>query len=116
MKKILEVLEYSDTEIRFNTDLDFTKQPQSVLDLVPKMMMAMSATLFGKTEINVFAVIRALAVSDLALSNNREELLVNLDLTSEAHGVAFRETIDIMVNAGKAVKIAPGASASPNLS
>ena len=72
MKKILEVLEYSDTEIRFNTDL--------------------------------------------ALSNNREELLVNLDLTSEAHGVAFRETIDIMVNAGKAVKIAPGASASPNLS
>lgn len=112
MKKILEVLEYSNTDIRFKTDLDFMQKPQEVMGLIPKLMMSMSAKLFGKEEANIFAVIRALIVSDLALSNNRKQLLKHLDLDSKASGAAFRETMDMMIKAGKATWI-PNGSSSP---
>lgn len=116
MKKLLEVLEYSDTDIRFNTELDFTKKPQRFMNLIPKIMMSMSSSLFGKNEINVFAIIRALAVADLALSRNREELLRELDVESEGLGQAFKDIIEIMSRQGKAFRIDPVSSLSSKTS
>lgn len=112
MKKIIEVLEYGDNDIRFNTDLDVAKNPQIILDLLPKLMFSMSSTLRGKVEVNVFAVIRSLISADLALSNNRKEMIKMLDEQTKVLSRSFRETLDAMEKEGKATKIPIGVCAA----
>ena len=112
MKKIIEVLDYGDNDIRFNTDLDVTGNHQLVLDLIPRLMFSMSSSLIGKEEINVFAAIRSLVSADMAISNNRKELIRMLDEQSEILSRIFRQTIDAMQKQGKAVTIPAGTRAS----
>lgn len=112
MKKIIEVVEYADQDIRFKTDLDVARNPQLVLDLLPKLMFSMSSTLLGHNEINIFAVIRALIAADLAISVNRREMIKMLDEQTKALSKSFRETMDIMQKQGKAAVIPVGTLAA----
>lgn len=47
MKTILEVLQYGDFDIRFNTDINSGKNPAVITDVISKGAFAMSATLWG---------------------------------------------------------------------
>lgn len=75
MKKVLEVLQYGENEIRFNTDFDVRKDPRVALDVTAKALMAMVTTLWGGNETSVIAMIRALSIADLAASVNMEEMV-----------------------------------------
>lgn len=92
MIKLLEVLKYSDTDIRINTDIDVRKDPWAVQETVISAIMCMATKLWGGNEISVLAMIRALAIADLALSVNREEMIRFLDQASEDYAICFRET------------------------
>lgn len=83
MKKILEVLQYSDMDIRFNTDFDPIKNPEIILDTIAKVTYSMMTKLWGGNEQAVLAMIRALAIADLSLSVNREEMIRYLDDSSK---------------------------------
>ena len=83
MKKILEVLQYGEMDIRFNTDIDVNKNPEVVLDIVSKVAFSMATKLWGGNELSVLAMIRALSIADLALSVNRKEMIKELDRSSE---------------------------------
>ena len=78
MKKILEVLQNGEGDIRFNTDFDVTKDADKLLSVAPNAAMAMMTTLWGGNEISVIAMIRALAIADLAVSVNTEEMLTQM--------------------------------------
>ena len=82
MKKILEVLQYGDTDIRFNTDIDVRKNPNAVMDILSRVAFAMTTSLWGGNEMSVLAMIRTLSIADLAVSVNREEMIHQLDETS----------------------------------
>jgi hypothetical protein len=89
MKKILEVLQYGDTDIRFNTDFDPVKNPNSVTDVITRTAFAMVTKLWGGNETAVLAMIRALAISDLAVSVNRKQMIRNYDEDSAALAKSF---------------------------
>ena len=83
MKKILEVLQYGETDIRFNTDLKPTTHPDSLPMLVGSAAFAMTTRLWGGNEHDVLAVIRALAIADLAVSVNRKDMIKKMDQDSK---------------------------------
>ena len=83
MKKILEVLQYGDFDIRFNTDIDVTKNPNAVPDTIIKAALAMTTSLWGGNELSVLAMIRALSIADLGVSVNRKEMIRYLDISSK---------------------------------
>lgn len=89
MKKILEVLQYGDIDIRFNTDLDPIKHPNVIPDVITRTSFAMTTRLWGGKEMAVLAMIRALAVADLAVCVNRKEMVRHLDEDSEALARSF---------------------------
>ncbi len=82
MKKILEVLQYGDMDIRFNTDIDPVRNPEIILDTIAKVTFSMMTKLWGGNEQAVLAMIRALAIADLSLSVNRKEMIRYLDDSS----------------------------------
>ena len=109
MKKILEVLRFGDTDIRFNTDIPLQKLPQAVQTLPPEILMAMATTLWGGNEPAVLAMIRVLAIADLALSVNREEMISELDDASKHLASAFKRSIrDVSNQGGNIVIFGPG--------
>ena len=75
MKKILEVLQYGDIDIRFNTDFDPVKNPNVIPDVISRTAFAMVTRLWGGNEMAVLAMIRALAIADLAVSVNRKQMI-----------------------------------------
>lgn len=89
MKKILELLQYGDIDIRFNTDLDPIKHPNVIPDVITRTSFAMTTRLWGGNERAVLAMIRALAVADLAVCVNRKEMVRHLDEDSEALARSF---------------------------
>ena len=110
MKKILEVLQYGDHDIRFNTDYDVHKDPQVVMELVPMIATAMTTTLWGGNELSVLAMIRSLTVADLGVSVNRKEMVRFLDETSQL-ARAMMEAREEMMRSGIHVQtFGPGVS------
>ena len=79
MKKILEVIRYGDNDIRFRTDMDPLKDPNLIPQTISELAFAMMSTLWGGNEQAVLAMIRALAIADLAVSVNRREMIAFLD-------------------------------------
>ena len=75
MKKILEVVRYGETDIRFRTDLDPAKDPEIINKTITELAMAMMTTLWGGNEQAVLAMIRALAIADLGVSVNRRQMV-----------------------------------------
>lgn len=109
MKKILEILQYGETDIRFKTDFKASVKPDTVVDLVTKISFAMMTSLWGGNEQDVIAVIRALTLSDLAVSVNRKEMIRMLDKDSEFFAKAIRDAHrDFQKSGGKVVTFVPG--------
>ena len=109
MKKILEVLRYGDGDIRFNTDIDPLKNPEEIGNVLLQITMAMGTKLWGGNEQAVLAMVRVLAIADLSLSVNREEMLRSLDVQSASMRKAFDEALaDFEKDGGKVQRFGPG--------
>jgi len=109
MKKILEVLQYGEMDIRFNTDIDVNKNPEVVLDIVSKVAFSMATKLWGGNELSVLAMIRALSIADLALSVNRKEMIKELDRSSETMARTMKMAAEeFRRNGGKLMTFGPG--------
>ena len=107
MKKILEVLSYGPGDIRFKTDFHPPLNPNTLQDVLIGAMHSMSTQLWGGDETSVLAMIRMLAVADLALSVNRPDMVRFLDKQSKVMGQIFKEATQEMVRQGKAVVFPP---------
>ncbi|MBP5566775.1 MAG: hypothetical protein J6X57_04725 [Bacteroidales bacterium] len=91
MKKILEVLQYGETDIRFNTDIDPTKNMDIIPDVIARVAFAMTTRLWGGNEQAVLAMIRALSIADLSVSVNRKEMIQYLDRASKMMAKTLEE-------------------------
>ena len=107
MKKILEVLQYGDFDLRFNTDIDVSKHPEAVQDTIARAAMSMTTTLWGGNEQSVLAMIRALSIADLGVSVNRKEMVRFLDESSRICEISLHEWRKMMERKGKAVHVFP---------
>lgn len=100
MKKILEVLQYGDLDIRFDTDIDVMKNPHVVEDIIPSLALAMTTSLWGGNEMSVLAMIRALIIADLGVSVNRKEMVKMMDQASAHLARAMQESREAMARSG----------------
>jgi hypothetical protein len=108
MKKILEVLQYGDRDIRFNTDIKLGSDLEATT-LLTSIALAMVTTLWGGNEKEVLAMIRALAIADLSVCVNRKEMLKVLELDSKHLARAFMDAQKEMERRGiKVMTFAPG--------
>lgn len=107
MRKILEVLQYGDFDIRFNTDINARRNPDIVPDIISRSAIAMTTKLWGGNEMDVLAMIRALSVADLAVSVNREEMIRYLDESSEMLARSFVEAREMFEKQGGKVTVFP---------
>ena len=113
MKKILEVLQYGEHELRFNTDIDVKQNPEAVHEIIVKAVMTMATKLWGGNEISVLAMIRALSIADLTLSVNRKDMVKHLDRASADYAATLKETEEEMRKHGiDIVKFPPGVQPS----
>ena len=108
MKKILEVLQYGEGELRFNTDLDLQKDPMAIMDLTVSAMLSMATKLWGGNEQTIIAVIRSLFVADMAISVDRKTVLNGLGAESEKMGEHFMKMMKELQDQGKAMPFPPG--------
>lgn len=109
MKKILEVLQYGDDDIRFNTDVDAMKNPNIVPETIMKAAFAMVTKLWGGNEQSVLAMIRAMAIADLSVSVNRKEMIRFLDESSAFTQKHLQKSFEEMEKRGiKFETFAPG--------
>ena len=108
MKKILEVLQKAEGELKFNTDLDMQKDPLAIMDLTVNAMFSMATKLWGGNEQTVIAVIRSLFVADMAISTDRKVVLKGLGAESEKMGEQFMKMMKELQNQGKAMTFPPG--------
>ena len=108
MKKILEILQYGETDIRFKTDLKPTEKPDTIPGLIAAFSFSMMTSLWGGNELDVMAIIRALAIADLAASVNREEMIEMIDQGSAEFAQLLEETHrEFEKNGGKIVRFSP---------
>ncbi|MBQ6762817.1 MAG: hypothetical protein IJP49_08685 [Bacteroidales bacterium] len=111
MKKILEVVRYGDNDIRFRTDMDPLKNPDSISQTISEVAFAMMTTLWGGNEQSVLAMIRALAIADLGVSVNRKEMIAFLDDSSAILAKTFRSARKAFEKSGgKMQMFGPGIS------
>ncbi len=108
MKKILEVLQYGDGELRFNTDLDVSKDPMAIMNLTIGAMFSMATKLWGGNEQTVIAVIRALFVADMAISPDRKIILNGLGKEAEKISDEFIKMMKTLQDQGEAMAFPPG--------
>ena len=107
MKKILEVLQYGDFDIRFNTDIDVIRNPEAVQEVIAKSALAMTTTLWGGNEQSVLAMIRALSIADLGASVNRKQMIGFLDDSSRICALSLKEWREMMERKGNKVQVFP---------
>ena len=108
MKKILEILKYGETDIRFKTDLKPTEKPDTIPGLIDAFSFSMMTSLWGGNELEVMAIIRALAIADLAVSVNREEMIEMMDQDSAEFAHILKEAHEeFKKNGGKVIQFAP---------
>lgn len=112
MKKLIEVIEREDGVISFDTDLTM-KDISELQDLAGRIAYNMMTRLWGGNETMVLAVIRNLAIADLAASVNRKEMISFLDQASELTAGIIHEFFHKMKLSGCEVqKFAPGVKPS----
>ena len=111
MKKILEVLQNGNGELRFYTDLDVQKNPNIIMDLTVNAIFSMATKLWGGNEKDVIAIIRALFVADMALSVDRKVVLKGLGEECDKLGEQFMRMMKEFQDKGKVVAFPPGVSA-----
>ncbi len=103
----MEVLQDGSGLLRFNTDIDVTKNPQMALDITQSAIISMATTLRGGNEISVLAMIRALAIADLSVSVNQNEMIEYLRQSSKSLGEAFRLAMENAKRQGRATIFPP---------
>ncbi len=109
MKKILEVLRYGNGDIIFKTDVNPLKNPEEINDVLIQTMISMATKLWGGNEQAVLAMIRVMAIADLALSVNRKEMVRWLDRESENLHKAFQDAnAAFQKDGGKIMTFGPG--------
>lgn len=109
MEKILEVTRHGEHDIRFSTDIDPIADPEAIHRTVMEVAMAMITTLWGGNERAVIAMIRALAIADLGVSVNREQMLGFLDDASKCLADSLEQARNQVKEAGGTVIVfAPG--------
>jgi len=109
MKKILEVLRYGNGDIIFKTDVNPLKNPEEINDVLIQTMISMATKLWGGNEQAVLAMIRVMAIADLALSVNRKEMVRWLDRESENLYKAFQDAnAAFQKDGGKIMTFGPG--------
>lgn len=109
MKKILEVLWYGDTDLRFDTDLKQTDLPFVIPEITTSAALTMLTKLWGGKENAVIAAIRALAIADLGLCAHREDMIRYLDHASLALVHALEDAKEAVERGGgKVITYAPG--------
>lgn len=113
MKKILEVLQDSDGQLRFKTDIDVKKDPTLAMDITNSAMFAMTTTLWGGNEISVLAMIRALAIADLSVSVNQNEMIECYKESAMRLGRTFREIMREEERSGNAKVFPPSVNKCP---
>lgn len=104
MKKILEVLQYGEDDIRFNTDIDVVKDPSVVDEIAIKCLAAMMFKLWGGNELSVLAMIRALMTADVAASVNPDEMIEILSTSSTKLRIVMQDIISDMKKSGLEVQ------------
>jgi len=113
MKKLLEVLQYGETDIRFNTDIDVEKNPDQLMTITSSLLFAMVTKLWGGNERSVIAIIRALAIADLAASINPDDMLKQLkDSALVMREIFEKAKVELEKNGGKVMVFGPGISPS----
>ena len=105
MKKLLEVLQYGDHDIRFNTDIDVKKNPHIVEKIIPALALTMATRLWGGNELSVLAMIRALIIADRGISVNREEMVEMMAQASEQLAHAMNEAREAMNREGVKIQV-----------
>ena len=109
MKKILEVLQYGEGDIRFNTDLTVNQLSREIPSITADASIAMATNLWGGNEQAVLAMIRVLSIADLALSVNRKEMIRWLDRESGNLYKAFQDAnAAFQKEGGKVMTFGPG--------
>lgn len=108
MKKILEVLQYGEMDIRFNTDIKVEGNPEIVPAIVSSVAFSMATRLWGGKELSVLAIIRALAIADLSLCADRDRMLRELNQSSSVLARAFQQAKkEIEKHGGKVLTFGP---------
>jgi prophage DNA circulation protein len=108
MRKVLEVLQSSTGEITFDTDIDVEKDPSALLDIMSSAIFCMATKLWGGNEHSVVAVIRALFVSDMAISTDRETIMNGLAQEAVHMGKLFNDMMEVFEAKGKVQSFGPG--------
>ena len=109
MKKLLEVCQYGDFDIRFNTDIKPEQLKSVIPELPAKIAYSMTTNLWGGNELSVLAMIRSLAIADFAVSVNRKEMIRMLDESSANLARLFKEAKkDFEAKGGKIDIFGPG--------
>ena len=109
MKKLLEVCQYGDFDIRFNTDIKPEMLNRVIPGLSAQIAFSMMTHLWGGKEQSVLAVIRALAVADLAASANRDEMLRMFEAAADDIVTIIKEANEAFKkNGGQVVMFGPG--------
>jgi len=117
MKKILEVLWYGENDVRFNTDIDVIKNPNVVLDINRDVLFSMITRLWGGNELSVLAMIRALAIADLAASVNTDEMVKMLSESAHYMKSIMQEARkEFEKRGGSIMTFAPGVKPSSSKS
>ena len=108
METILKITR-DDKGLNFDTDLDPVSNPELIHDVIIQTAMAMMTTLWGGNEQAVLAMIRAIAVADLGVSVNREQMVSFLDDASKALAGSLADARNAFVqNGGTITTFAPG--------
>ena len=108
MKIILEVLQYGNGEIRFNTDVDIAKDPNQIIEIASSAAFSMATRLWGGNEQSVLAVLRALGMADLSLCEHRKEMIREIEYTAQVISDSIKEAIRaVEKNGGKVITFAP---------
>lgn len=116
MKRILEVLQDGDGQLKFDTDINVWKDPMVSMDIIQSAMLSMSTTLWGGNEQSVLAMIRSLAIADLALSTNRDEMIEHLKDASRSLADAFNSVLQEERLRGSVTIFPPNVRARPEKS
>ncbi len=93
MKKLLEVLQYGECDIRFNTDVDVS-DPMVIVDIAGAAAMSLANTFPGENKSAVIGVLRALYMADLAISDNKDALANDILTVAKRLEIYMDEAVD----------------------
>ena len=107
-KKVLEVLQCSDGELKFNSEIDVDSDPTVVMDIMSSAMFCMATKLWGEKENSVVAMIRALFVADMAISVDRDFILKGLSKEAAHMGRLFNDMMEKFQAEGRVTGLVSG--------